>query len=51
MKSIIIGMLKKLFSEDVIKSIVVALGDYLVEKSTNKLDDKLWSKVKKTLNG
>jgi len=51
MKTIIIGMLKKLFSEDVIKGIVVALGDYLVEKSTNKLDDKLWSKVKKTLNG
>jgi hypothetical protein len=51
MKTIIIGMLKKLFNEDVIKSIVVALGDYLVEKSSNKLDDKLWSKVKKTLNG
>jgi|TARA_Y100000361_G_scaffold92464_1_gene82448 hypothetical protein len=49
MKTMIIAMLKKLFSEDVIKAIVIALGDYLVEKSSNKLDDKLWSKVKDKL--
>ena len=49
MKTMIIAMLKKLFSEDVIKAIVIDLGDYLVEKSSNKLDDKLWSKVKDKL--
>jgi len=26
------------------------LGDWLVAKSSNKLDDKLWAEVKKTLN-
>jgi hypothetical protein len=49
MKSMIIGMLKGLFSEDIIKAIVVALGDYLVAKSSNDLDDKLWAKVKTKL--
>tara|TARA_R100000458_G_C8263359_1_gene238662 strand:+ start:1242 stop:1394 length:153 start_codon:yes stop_codon:yes gene_type:complete len=49
MKSILIKMLKSLFSEDVIKAIVVALGDYLVTKSSNKLDDALWSKVRTKL--
>jgi hypothetical protein len=49
MKTILIKILKSLFSEDVIKAIVVALGDYLVTKSSNKLDDTLWSKVKETL--
>tara|TARA_Y100000401_G_C8164507_1_gene145982 strand:- start:70 stop:222 length:153 start_codon:yes stop_codon:yes gene_type:complete len=49
MKSMIIGILKSLFSEDIIKAVVVALGDYLVAKSTNDLDDKLWAKVKTKL--
>jgi len=50
MKSLLIKGLKSLFSEDMIKAIVIALGDYLVTKSSNKLDDKLWDKVKKVLN-
>jgi len=33
-----------------IKSVVVALGDYLVSKSSNKLDDKLWAQVKNRLS-
>ena len=49
MKPILIKILKSLFSEDVIKAIVVALGDHLVAKSSNKLDDALWSKVKDKL--
>tara|TARA_R100000734_G_C3318672_1_gene113099 strand:- start:700 stop:852 length:153 start_codon:yes stop_codon:yes gene_type:complete len=49
MKSMIVGMLKSLVSEDLLKAIVVALGDYLVTKSSNKLDDALWSKVKNRL--
>tara|TARA_E500000318_G_C3530936_1_gene200483 strand:+ start:719 stop:871 length:153 start_codon:yes stop_codon:yes gene_type:complete len=50
MKAMIIGILKSMFSEDMIKSVVVALGDYLVSKSSNKLDDKLWAQVKKRLS-
>ena len=50
MKAIVIKILKSMLSEDVIKSVVVALGDYLVAKSSNKLDDKLWGEVKKALN-
>ena len=49
MKSVLIKILKSLFSEKVIKAIVIALGDHLVTKSSNKLDDALWSKVKDTL--
>jgi hypothetical protein len=49
MKSMIVGILKSFLSEDIIKAIVVALGDYLVAKSSNQLDDKLWAKVKEKL--
>mgnify|MGYP003135704529 FL=1 len=50
MKAIIISVLKGIFSEEMIKSVVVALGDYLVSKSSNKLDDKLWAQVKNRLS-
>jgi hypothetical protein len=43
-------VLTKLFSEKVLTWLLVKLGDYLVAKSTNKLDDTLWSEVKKVLN-
>ena len=49
MKSMIVSILKSLVSEDVLKAIVIALGDYLVAKSSNELDDKLWAKVKNKL--
>ena len=49
MKSIVIGILKGLFSEDILKAVVVALGDYLVASSENKLDDAVWSKVRSKL--
>lgn len=49
MKLMLVGIIKSLFSEDIIKAVVVALGDYLVAKSSNKLDDKLWDKVKSKL--
>tara|TARA_R110000824_G_scaffold16163_2_gene67283 strand:- start:3508 stop:3663 length:156 start_codon:yes stop_codon:yes gene_type:complete len=49
MKKMLITLLKSMFSEKVLKAIVIALGDYLVLKSTNKLDDKLWDKVKDKL--
>ena len=50
MKAIIISVLKSIFSEEMIKSVVVALGDYLVSKSSNKLYDKLWAQVKNRLS-
>ena len=50
MKAIIISVLRSIFSEEMIKSVVVALGDYLVSKSSNKLDDKLWAQVKNRLS-
>ena len=31
------------------KQLLIALGDYLVSSSKNKLDDALWAKVKKVL--
>ena len=50
MKGIVIGILKSIFNEDTLKAVLLALGDYLVAKSSNKLDDALWSKVKDRLN-
>ena len=50
MKAMVISVLKSLFSEEMIKSVVMALGDYLVSKSSNKLDDKLWAQVKNRLS-
>ena len=49
MKSMIISILKSFLSEDIIKAVVIALGDYLVLKSSNELDNKLWAKVKEKL--
>ena len=49
MKKLIIGMLKGIFSEEVLKAIVLALGDHLVKSSKNKLDDAIWKKVRNRL--
>jgi|TARA_X000001388_G_scaffold71229_1_gene60857 hypothetical protein len=43
-------VLTSLGTEKLIKAIIMHLGDWLVTKSSNKLDDKLWAEVKKTLN-
>ena len=43
-------VLTSLGTEKLIKAIIMHLGDWLVAKSSNKLDDKLWAEVKKTLN-
>jgi|TARA_S200002703_G_scaffold148869_1_gene145964 hypothetical protein len=42
-------LLTKLGTEKVLKSIVLTLGEYLVTKSSNKLDDKLFAEIKKAL--
>tara|TARA_R100001163_G_C4866205_1_gene70178 strand:- start:140 stop:292 length:153 start_codon:yes stop_codon:yes gene_type:complete len=49
MKQLIIGVLKSVFSEDVLKAIVLALGDHLVASSKNRLDDAVWKKVRNKL--
>ena len=36
-------------SEKVLTIILIKLGDFLVTKSSNKLDDVVWSEVKKAL--
>ena len=46
----LVTILKSMCSEEVIKAVVIALGDYLVARSSNKLDDTLWDKVKKSLS-
>ena len=43
-------VMKNVFTESFVKQVTGALGDYLVSSSKNKLDDKLWSSVKKSLN-
>jgi len=43
-------VLTSLGTEKLIKAIIMHLGDWLVAKSSNKLDDKLWAEVKKALD-
>ena len=51
MASKVVGWVMKIvMTESLVKSVVGVLGDYLVSSSKNKLDDKLWSSVKKKLN-
>jgi hypothetical protein len=50
MNVIISKVLTSLGTEKLIKAILMHLGDWLVAKSSNKLDDKLWAEVKKALN-
>ena len=40
----------KLLSEKVLIAIVLKVGDWLVQRSSNKLDDKIWVEVSKALN-
>tara|TARA_R100000278_G_scaffold60729_1_gene49410 strand:+ start:474 stop:659 length:186 start_codon:yes stop_codon:yes gene_type:complete len=40
---------KKLIAEKLKVKIVTGLGDLLVKSTKNKLDDKVWTKVKKAL--
>lgn len=50
MNVVISKMLTSLGTEKLIKAILIHLGDWLVAKSSNKLDDKLWGEVKKALD-
>ena len=45
------GVATKILSQKVMNAILLKLGDWLVGRSENKLDDKVWIEVKKALNG
>ena len=45
------GLATKILSQKVMIAILLKLGDWLVGRSENKLDDKIWIEVKKALNG
>ena len=49
MPAVVAFITKYLFTEAIMKQVVMVLGDYLVKSSKNKLDDVLWSKVKKAI--
>jgi len=42
-------IIARIFTDKVIIAILIKLGDYLVKKTTNKLDDEVWSEVRKAL--
>ena len=50
MAQIIAVLTKTLLTEKILKAVLIAIGDYCVKSSKNKLDDVLWAKVKKALN-
>ena len=43
-------VMKNVMTESLVKNVVGVLGDYLVSSSKNKLEDKIWSSVKKKLD-
>ena len=49
MAQIIAFLTKTIFTDKIMKAVLIALGDYCVKSSKNKLDDVLWLKVKKAL--
>ena len=40
----------KVFSQKILIAILLKLGDWLVARSENNLDDKIWVEVKKAFN-
>ena len=41
------GIATKMLSQKVMIAILMKLGDWLVKRSENDLDDKIWAEVKK----
>ena len=50
MGAILGGIATKMLSQRVLIAIILKLGDWLVLRSENDLDDKLWGEVKKAFN-
>ena len=51
MGAILGSIATKKVSQKVMIAILLKLGDWLVSRSENQLDDKVWEEVKKALNG
>ena len=51
MGAILGSIATKMLSQKVLIAILLKLGDWLVARSENQLDDKVWEEVKKALNG
>ena len=49
MNIVISKLMTSLLSEKILKAVLLKLGDYLIKKSDNKLDDEIWAEVKKAL--
>ena len=47
MNIIISKMLTGVLSEKVLIAVLLKVGDFLVAKSSNKLDDEVWAEVRK----
>ena len=43
------GIATKMLSQKVMIAILIKLGDWLVKRSENDLDDKIWAEVKGAL--
>tara|TARA_R100000781_G_C4080472_1_gene127526 strand:- start:515 stop:667 length:153 start_codon:yes stop_codon:yes gene_type:complete len=50
MGSVLGAIATKMLSQKVLIAILLRLGDWLVKKSENDLDDKIWAEVKKSLS-
>jgi len=50
MGAILGSIATKMLSQKVMIAIMVKLGDWLVKRSENELDDKIWEEVKKALD-
>jgi hypothetical protein len=49
MGAILGGIATKVLSQKVMIAILIKLGDWLVKRSENELDDKIWAEVKQAL--
>ena len=49
MATVLAWIMKNILTEKVLKMLLGMIGDYLVASTRNKLDDKIWSQVKKRL--
>ena len=49
MGAILGSIATKMLSQKVMIAIMVKLGDWLVKRSENDLDDKIWAEVKQAL--
>jgi hypothetical protein len=50
MSAILTAVATRLLSQKVLIAILLKLGDWVVGRSENDLDDKIWNEVKKALN-